>query len=65
MIDNFAITLTQFEKSGSMGKLFIPVEILKLIFSLETKVYTRFYSPFPLLERNSPFLANEFKLKRN
>ena len=47
MIGAFLITLTQLEKSGSIGKIFILLEILKLNSTFETRNRSRFFAPFP------------------
>ena len=41
------ITLTQLEKTRSTGKVFIPMEILKLNSTFETRNRSRFFAPFP------------------
>ena len=44
MIGAFLITLTQLEKTGPTGRVFIPLEILKLNSTFETRNRSRFFS---------------------
>ena len=42
----FLITLTQLEKTGSTGKVFIPLEIIKLNSTFQTRNSLRIFAPF-------------------
>ena len=45
-IGTFLITLNQLEKTGSIGKGFIPLEIKKLNSTFDTRNRSRFLAPF-------------------
>ena len=47
MIGAFLITLTQLKKTGSIGKVFIPLEIQKINFTFENTTRSRFFASFP------------------
>ena len=47
MIGAFLIAWTQLEKTGSIGKVFIPLEIYKLNSIFEAGKRSRFFGPFP------------------
>ena len=49
MIGVFLISLTLLQKTRSTGKAFIPLEILKLIFTFETRDRPRIFAPFARL----------------
>ena len=47
-MDTFLIKLTQFEKTGSIGKFFIPLGYLKTKFHFLNKKSLRFFVTFTL-----------------
>ena len=47
MTGAFLITFAQLEKTGSTGKVFIPLEILKFNSTFETRNRSLFFAPFP------------------
>ena len=47
MTGAFWIKWTQIEKTGSIGNVFIPLEIYKLNSTFETRNRSRFFAPIP------------------
>ena len=69
MIDTFLIKLTQFEKTGSIGKCFIPLGDLKIKFQFQNQKTITFFVTFTLLLFDEGVLlpfnkGNELNLKR-